>query len=67
MMTGMGHDGRDGCRAIREAGGVVIAQDELTSIVWGMPGSVVAEGLANHVMGLEQIGNKISSYLKVGA
>ena len=43
------------------------AQDELTSIVWGMPGSVVAEGLANHVMGLEQIGNKISSYLKVGA
>lgn len=67
MLTGMGHDGRDGCRAIREVGGAVIAQDEGTSVVWGMPGSVVAAGLANHVTPIELIGKKIGSYLRVGA
>ena len=67
MLTGMGHDGRDGCRAIREMGGAVVAQDEATSVVWGMPGSVVAAGLANHVTPIELVGKKIGSYLRVGA
>ena len=67
ILTGMGHDGREGCRAIRNAGGCVVAQDESTSVVWGMPGSVVGAGLANHITPMELIGKKISSYLKVGA
>ncbi len=67
ILTGMGHDGREGCRAIRNSGGTVLAQDEASSVVWGMPGSVVAAGLADHIMAMNLIGKKVSSYLKVGA
>lgn len=66
MLTGMGLDGREGCRSIRGSGGSVVAQDEATSVVWGMPGSIVAAGLANHITPMNLIGKTISSYLKVG-
>lgn len=46
ILTGMGSDGLIGSRAIQEAGGEVIAQDEASSVVWGMPGYVVREGIA---------------------
>jgi two-component system, chemotaxis family, protein-glutamate methylesterase/glutaminase len=46
VMTGMGCDGLEGSRAVRAAGGTVLAQDEGTSAVWGMPGRVAKEGLA---------------------
>jgi two-component system chemotaxis response regulator CheB len=52
MMTGMGSDGLEGCRAVRSAGGTVLAQDEATSAVWGMPGRVAKEGLADAVVPL---------------
>ncbi len=66
VLTGMGHDGRDGCRAIRDAGGRVLAQDEATSLIWGMPGSVVKEGLADQVLPLEQFPSRIAAYLRFG-
>jgi len=47
MLTGMGHDGREGSRAVVGAGGVVLAQDEASSVVWGMPGAVAEAGLAS--------------------
>ena len=46
ILTGMGRDGLDGCRAVAAAGGTVMAQDEASSVVWGMPGAVARAGLA---------------------
>jgi two-component system chemotaxis response regulator CheB len=55
VLTGMGADGMRECRTIREFGGTVLAQDEASSTVWGMPGAVVNAGLANKVLSLEMI------------
>jgi two-component system chemotaxis response regulator CheB len=55
ILTGMGDDGVDGARAIRDAGGTVIAESQETAVVFGMPGSVVRAGLANKVLPLPQI------------
>nr|HNI27675.1 chemotaxis protein CheB [Leptospiraceae bacterium] len=58
---GMGHDGLDGARNIKERGGTVIVQDEESSVVWGMPGSVFKAGLADFVMSDEEIVHLFSS------
>jgi two-component system chemotaxis response regulator CheB len=55
ILTGMGDDGVEGARAIRDAGGTVIAESQETAVVFGMPGSVVRAGLANKVLPLPQI------------
>jgi len=59
ILTGMGQDGLRGCEAIREAGGQIIAQDEATSVVWGMPGYVARAGLADRVLPLPLIAEEI--------
>jgi two-component system chemotaxis response regulator CheB len=59
ILTGMGSDGMIGCRIIRGLGGSVLAQDQATSTVWGMPGAVVNAGLANRVLPLEAIAPEI--------
>lgn len=64
VLTGMGIDGRDGARAIVEAGGAVLAQDEATSVVWGMPGAVAMAGLASAVLPLSDIGPAIGRLLR---
>lgn len=55
ILTGMGSDGLSGARALRAAGGRVIAQNAETSVVWGMPGAVVRAGLADEVLPLHGI------------
>jgi len=55
MLTGMGCDGTSGAADLCAAGGAVIAQDEATSVVWGMPGSVAHAGLCSSVLPLERI------------
>ena len=55
LLTGMGQDGAKGMCAIRRAGGLTIAQDEATSVVWGMPGSAVNAGGAEVVLPLDDI------------
>ncbi len=55
VLTGMGQDGLNGSAAVRMAGGKVLVQDEATSVVWGMPGSVARAGLANKILPLEEL------------
>ena len=55
ILTGMGQDGRRGVEQLRAKGAYVIAQDEASSVVWGMPGAVVQAGLADSVASLENI------------
>lgn len=64
VLTGMGCDGADGALAVREAGGVVVAQDQQSSAVWGMPGAAVANGSAQHVVGLAELGRALSGLLQ---
>jgi two-component system chemotaxis response regulator CheB len=59
VLTGMGSDGMIGCRAIRELGGSVLAQDQASSTVWGMPGAVANAGLAHRVLPLGAIASEI--------
>jgi two-component system chemotaxis response regulator CheB len=59
ILTGMGQDGLAGCRALREAGGGVLAQDEASSVVWGMPGAVARAGLAAAVAPPEEIAARL--------
>jgi len=59
VLTGMGSDGMLGCRAVREHGGSVLAQDQATSTVWGMPGAVAQAGLAHKVLPLDAIAGEI--------
>jgi two-component system, chemotaxis family, protein-glutamate methylesterase/glutaminase len=59
MLTGMGSDGLAGSHLVRTHGGVVLAQDHLTSAVWGMPGAVTRAGLANRVLPVQAIAGEI--------
>ncbi len=64
VLTGMGSDGLAGSRAIAAAGGMIVAQDAASSTVWGMPRSVVDEGLAHAVLSVDVIGPTISNLIR---
>ncbi|MCE9605538.1 MAG: chemotaxis response regulator protein-glutamate methylesterase [Planctomycetia bacterium] len=66
VLTGMGQDGRRGAEQIVRAGGLVIAQDEATSVVWGMPRAVAEAGLARHVLPLAAISQELLRNVAVG-
>jgi two-component system, chemotaxis family, protein-glutamate methylesterase/glutaminase len=59
ILTGMGADGAKGLKEIQETGAPTIAQDQKTSVVWGMPGEAVKLNAADHILGLDQIAHKI--------
>ncbi len=59
ILTGMGDDGARGMLALREAGAYTLAQDESSSVVWGMPGSAVRLGAATDVLPLEQVAGRL--------
>ena len=63
VLTGMGSDGRNGAGVIRQAGGTVLAQDQATSVVWGMPGAVTQAGYADEVLPLDRVAETIHRYL----
>lgn len=59
VLTGMGTDGLAACRVVRTRGGIVLAQDQATSVVWGMPGAVTQARLAQRVLPLPEIAPEI--------
>ncbi|HYD98410.1 MAG TPA: chemotaxis response regulator protein-glutamate methylesterase [Alphaproteobacteria bacterium] len=59
ILTGMGQDGMKGCDGVVAAGGQVLAQDEASSVVWGMPGAVAMAGLCSAVLPLKELGPHI--------
>jgi two-component system, chemotaxis family, protein-glutamate methylesterase/glutaminase len=61
ILTGMGKDGARGLKEMLDAGSRTIAQDEATSVVWGMPGEAVTLGAAQHILALENVAGKILS------
>jgi len=63
ILTGMGHDGLSGAKLLAEKGGRLIAQDEATSVVWGMPGAVAQAGLCTEIFPLPEIGPWIRKQL----
>ena len=65
VLTGMGTDGAIGSTVLKRAGAHIIVQDEATSIVWGMPGSVVAANAADEVLPIREIGPVLRTHLGI--
>lgn len=65
ILTGMGSDGIGGGRALAEVGGMLIAQDEASSVVWGMPGAVATAGLCSEVLPVDEIGPRLKKAFEV--
>jgi two-component system chemotaxis response regulator CheB len=63
ILTGMGEDGTEGARAVKAAGGLVLAEDESTCVVYGMPRSVVENGLSDEVVPLDHMAAAIVRHL----
>ena len=59
ILTGMGDDGVTGLRAVRQAGGRIFAQDEASSVVFGMPAAAIAAGLADEVLSIEDLAKRL--------
>ena len=67
ILTGMGQDGLEGCRALAAVNAEVYAQDEFTSVVWGMPGCVTEAGLATKILPLDAVGPGIAERVSLPA
>lgn len=67
MLSGMGRDGLEGVRDVRRGGGLVLAQDVTSSVVWGMPGAVAREGLAEAVLDPAALGALIARTMEARA
>jgi two-component system chemotaxis response regulator CheB len=60
VMTGMGRDGADGVRAIKQAGGVTLVQDQATSVIYGMPRAAVETGCVDRVLPLDRLAEALA-------
>ncbi|WP_417465137.1 protein-glutamate methylesterase/protein-glutamine glutaminase [Kordiimonas sp.] len=66
ILTGMGHDGLKGARELTRTGGTLLAQDEASSVVWGMPGAVATAGLCTEVLPVDKLGEAAATRLQGG-
>jgi two-component system chemotaxis response regulator CheB len=66
VMTGMGSDGLVGARRVHEAGGTVLAQDQASSAVWGMPGRVFEAGLSREPLPLSALAGELTRRVQTG-
>ncbi len=66
ILTGMGHDGLKGARDLVKSGATLLAQDEETSVVWGMPGAVATAGLCSFVLPIDNLGKQAEKQLQGG-
>jgi len=66
ILTGMGADGQKGCVEVVNSGGTVVAQDEDTSVVWGMPGAVAMAGLCSAVLPLNELAPHVMNFVGKG-
>jgi two-component system, chemotaxis family, protein-glutamate methylesterase/glutaminase len=64
ILTGMGRDGSEGARAVRRAGGMVIAESEESSIIFGMPKAVIEMNVQNEILPLAKMGPKLVSWIR---
>lgn len=64
ILTGMGYDGKEGAKKIKEKGGIILAQDAQSSVVFGMPKVVIEEGLADEIVNLSEIPQKLIEIFK---
>ncbi len=67
ILTGMGNDGSDGIRSVQRAGGYVIAQDESSSVVWGMPRAAAETGAVHEVLPLNRMADCLAGLVSTGA
>ena len=66
ILTGMGADGQKGCDEVVKSGGTVVAQDEETSVVWGMPGAVAMAGMCSAVLPLKELAPHVMNFISKG-
>ena len=63
ILTGMGGDGASGLADLKRAGGMAIAQDEESSVVWGMPGRAVRDDVVDEVVPLTKIAGRVTEWV----
>jgi two-component system chemotaxis response regulator CheB len=66
VLTGSDHDATDGVQSVKESGGLVIAQDQATSVAFGMPGSAIETGCVDRVLPLDDIGPALCRLVETG-
>ena len=67
VLTGMGVDARDGCKAVKQHGGTVISQDAATATIYGMPAAVAEAGLTDKILPLHQIAAAVAAWCATGS
>ena len=66
VLTGMGDDGAAGVRAVKAAGGLTLAESELTAVIYGMPRAAVATGQIDVSLGLSDIAGRLTAFAREG-